>query len=63
MIRINDTRLYHEASFSHFIVYIFIFEFLTFESHILKCFNQAGQDYMLREFSTRESKISDLQVS
>ncbi|XP_077098048.1 TIP41-like protein isoform X1 [Siphateles boraxobius] len=33
MIRINDTRLYHEA----------------------------GRNHMLREFSTRESKISDLQ--
>ncbi|XP_067253346.1 TIP41-like protein [Chanodichthys erythropterus] len=33
MIRINDTRLYHEA----------------------------GKKHMLREFSTRESKISDLQ--
>ncbi|XP_062341087.1 TIP41-like protein [Osmerus eperlanus] len=33
LIRINDTRLYHEA----------------------------GQNYMLREFSTRESKISELQ--
>ncbi|XP_026872817.1 TIP41-like protein [Electrophorus electricus] len=33
LIRINDTRLYHEA----------------------------GQDYMLREFSTRESKVSALQ--
>ncbi|XP_051764143.1 TIP41-like protein isoform X3 [Ctenopharyngodon idella] len=33
MIRINDTRLYHEA----------------------------GKNHMLREFSTRESKISDLQ--
>ncbi|XP_057177377.1 TIP41-like protein isoform X2 [Triplophysa rosa] len=33
LIRVNDTRLYHEA----------------------------GQDYMLREFSTRESKIPDLQ--
>lgn len=33
LIRINDTRLYHEA----------------------------GKNYMLREFSTRESKISELQ--
>ncbi|XP_010784377.1 TIP41-like protein [Notothenia coriiceps] len=32
LIRINDTRLYHEA----------------------------GASYMLREFSTRESKIADL---
>ncbi|TWW74317.1 TIP41-like protein [Takifugu flavidus] len=36
LIRINDTRLYHEAS-------------------------RAGKNYMLREFSTRESKIEELQ--
>ncbi|CDQ73191.1 unnamed protein product [Oncorhynchus mykiss] len=34
LIRINDTRLYHEAS--------------------------TGKNYMIREFSTRESKISEL---
>ncbi|KAM6970065.1 TIP41-like protein [Aplochiton taeniatus] len=38
MIRINDTRLYHEATSL-----------------------QAGQNFMLREFSTRESNISELQ--
>ncbi|CDQ70090.1 unnamed protein product [Oncorhynchus mykiss] len=35
LIRINDTRLYHEAS--------------------------AGKNYMIREYSTRESNISELQ--
>ncbi|KAI4885539.1 hypothetical protein NFI96_022480, partial [Prochilodus magdalenae] len=56
LIRINDTRLYHEAT-------------LEINKSPLQCLLksasphvlQAEKNYMLREFSTRESKVSALQ--
>lgn len=79
LIRINDTRLYHEAScFSPLCSSVGLLSSVLKEaglsvqaaastSHfymiaVFFCF-QAGNSYMLREFSTRESKIEELKVS
>lgn len=62
LIRINDTRLYHEArrcegddssaAGVHPLQSVMVFAFVF----------QAGKDYLLREFSTRENKIAELKV-
>lgn len=80
LIRINDTRLYHEASwFSPArMEYQYLIRSRSYHwnvaevnllwvliSNKLRCclWFQAGKDYMLREFSTRESSIAELKVS
>lgn len=63
LIRINDTRLYHEAGgFLPFVNILIGNLLLKLTARYSFSALQAGNDYMLREFSTRESKIEELQV-
>ena len=58
LIRMNDTRLYHEVKFNESPLLLFV------GKATLKIFFtlQAGTNYLLREYSSKEAKISELKV-
>ena len=56
LIRMNDTRLYHEVKFNESSLLLFVGKATFFFTL------QAGTNYLLREYSSKEAKISELKV-
>ena len=56
LIRMNDTRLYHEVKFNESPCF--------WEKQLVNFFFilQAGTNYLLREYSSKEAKISELKA-